>query len=121
MVILRYSREILMTPQRVKLIHKKMFGFLVDTLIQAPNHLSYYARYDSDLEYFWGYQVRHMYIRYFNWNFVGRVSDIQDTGWQSGFEEEKYPENRASNAYYFIPFTWTYRYYIILKQIGIER
>ena len=44
-----------------------------------------------------------MYLRYFNWNFVGRVADIQDTGWQSGFEEEKYPENRASNAYYFIP------------------
>lgn len=70
---------------------------------QAPNHLSYYARYDSDFEYFWDYQVRHMYLRYFNWNFVGRVADIQDTGWQSGFEEEKYPENRASNAYYFIP------------------
>jgi len=70
---------------------------------QAPNHLSYYSRYDSDLHYFWDYQVRHMYLRYFNWNFVGRVSDIQDTGWQSGFGSEKYPENKASNAYYFIP------------------
>ena len=69
-----------------------------------PNHVNYYKQYDSDWDFFWSYQINHMYIRYFNWNFIGRVSDMQDTGWQSGFETEKYPENAASNAYYFIPF-----------------
>lgn len=71
---------------------------------QDPRHVQYYARYDSDWDYFWDYQINHMYIRYFNWNFIGRQADIQDTGWYSGFEKAKYPDNRASNAYYFIPF-----------------
>lgn len=71
---------------------------------QDPRDVQYYARYDSDWDFFWSYQINHMYVRYFNWNFVGRVSDIQDTGWRSGFDEAQYPENRANNAYYFIPF-----------------
>lgn len=70
----------------------------------APNHLQYYSRYESDLEFFFKYQINHMYIRYFNWNFIGRASDIQDTGWRSGFEEEQFPENKASNAFFYIPF-----------------
>lgn len=69
-----------------------------------PRHVQFYSRYDSDLEFFIAHQVNHMYIRYFNWNFIGREADIQDTGWRSGFEEERYPENKASNAYFFIPF-----------------
>ena len=35
-----------------------------------------------------------MYVRYFNWNFIGRESDIQDSGWRSGFEEERYQKNK---------------------------
>lgn len=71
---------------------------------QDPRHVQYYARYSSDWAFFWDYQIVHMYVRYFNWNFIGREADIQDTGWRSGFEEAKYPNNKASNAYYFIPF-----------------
>ncbi|MCH2448643.1 MAG: DUF2723 domain-containing protein [Gracilimonas sp.] len=70
----------------------------------APNHLDYYAQYNSDWSYFWDYQVNHMYVRYFNWNFIGREADIQDAGWRSGFEEAAYPDNKANNAYFFIPF-----------------
>lgn len=69
-----------------------------------PSHLEYYSRYDSDWDYFWDYQINHMYVRYFNWNFIGREADIQDTGWQSGFKGKKYPDNPASNAYFYIPF-----------------
>ncbi|MCG8374765.1 MAG: DUF2723 domain-containing protein [Balneolales bacterium] len=69
-----------------------------------PRHVNYYSRYSSDLSYFVNYQINHMYVRYFNWNFIGREADIQDAGWQSGFGEPGYPENRASNAYFFIPF-----------------
>ncbi len=69
-----------------------------------PRHLEFYSRYDSDWDYFWDYQVNHMYIRYFNWNFIGRAADIQDTGWQSGFSPPKYPSNRASNSFFYIPF-----------------
>ena len=70
----------------------------------APNHIDYYSRYSSDWEFFWEYQVNHMYVRYFNWNFIGREADIQDAGWRSGIQEPTYPNNAASNAYYFIPF-----------------
>lgn len=69
-----------------------------------PRHMQFYARYNSDFEFFISHQINHMYVRYFNWNFIGRESDIQDSGWRSGFEEERYPENKASNAYFFIPF-----------------
>lgn len=71
---------------------------------QDPRHVEYYGRYDSDWDFFWDYQVNHMYIRYFNWNFIGRAADIQDTGWQSGFSPPKYPSNKASNSYFYIPF-----------------
>ncbi len=69
-----------------------------------PRHGNFYAKYDSDWSFFWGYQVNHMYIRYFNWNFIGRAADIQDTGWQSGFSAPKYPSNKASNSFFYIPF-----------------
>lgn len=71
---------------------------------QDPRDVAYYARYNSDWDFFWDYQINHMYVRYFNWNFIGREADIQDTGWRSGFEEPRYPLNRANNAYYFVPF-----------------
>jgi len=32
----------------------------------------------GDMAYFWKYQVNHMYFRYFFWNYVGRISDVQD-------------------------------------------
>jgi hypothetical protein len=34
----------------------------------------------GELSYMWKYQINHMYLRYFLWNFVGRSSDIQDAG-----------------------------------------
>lgn len=37
--------------------------------------------YAGELNYLWQYQINHMYIRYFLWNFVGRSSDLQDAGW----------------------------------------
>ncbi len=71
---------------------------------REPEHLEGYAGYNSDWHFFWDYQINHMYTRYLFWNYVGRVSDIQHTGWQSGFSAAKYPNNMASNAYFYIPF-----------------
>ncbi|MDX1671643.1 MAG: DUF2723 domain-containing protein, partial [Balneolaceae bacterium] len=68
------------------------------------NHLQQYAQYDSDLDFFLDYQLNHMYIRYFNWNFIGRESDIQDTGWQAGFTESRHEDNPAHNSYFYLPF-----------------
>ncbi|HET8866308.1 MAG TPA: DUF2723 domain-containing protein [Gracilimonas sp.] len=85
-------------------INRESEEFFPRRYSSAPNHLDYYSRYNSDWSFFWDYQVNHMYIRYFNWNFIGREADIQGAGWRSGFEEPAYPNNKASNAYFFIPF-----------------
>lgn len=69
-----------------------------------PSHMQQYAKYESDWDFFIDYQVNHMYIRYFNWNFIGRESDIQDAGWQAGFTESEHENNPAHNSYYFLPF-----------------
>lgn len=77
-----------------------------------PNHWREYAQYNSDLEYFLKYQIQHMYIRYFLWNFSGRESDIQDARAITGFSflegpYETYqatPSERASrNRYFALP------------------
>lgn len=78
---------------------------------QDPNHVRIYSQYASDSEYFWKYQVGHMYVRYFLWNFVGKASDTQDAPAITGFsdqEGEQYylqtPSERSSrNAYYGLP------------------
>ena len=45
-----------------------------------PEKQGIYTRYSSDLDYFWRYQMDHMFNRYVFWNFVGRVSSDQDAG-----------------------------------------
>jgi hypothetical protein len=70
-----------------------------------------YAQYESDGEFFMQYQVGHMYLRYFLWNFVGRASDVQDAPAITGFSEietERYlyqtpSEDASRNAYYGLP------------------
>ncbi len=38
------------------------------------------VNYSSDGDFFWRYQVNHMFIRYVFWNFVGQEGDWQDAG-----------------------------------------
>lgn len=68
-----------------------------------PSHMEYYSRFSSDWQYFWQYQVMHMYVRYFNWNFIGREADIQDAGWYSGFGETPHSQNPANTGYFYLP------------------
>jgi len=78
--------------------------------------------FGENLKYFFSYQIGHMYIRYFMWNFVGRQNDVQGFGsieegnWISGIpfldkmrlghDQTDLPDskkNRAANKYYFLP------------------
>lgn len=75
-----------------------------------PSHKAFYARYPSEFSFFEDYQLNHMYIRYFLWNFVGRQSDEQDAGWTAGFTAPQdtlalsSPSGRASrNVYFALP------------------
>jgi hypothetical protein len=76
----------------------------------------------ENLRFFFSYQIGHMYMRYFMWNFVGRQNDIQGHGsfmngnWVSGIEwldkakvgpRDNMPEfmknDPTHNTYYFLP------------------
>ncbi|HYQ57665.1 MAG TPA: DUF2723 domain-containing protein, partial [Draconibacterium sp.] len=78
--------------------------------------------FGENLRFFFSYQVGHMYMRYFMWNFVGRQNDEQGHGsfdkgnWVSGisfFDEprvgprDNMPEwmknDPSRNVYYFLP------------------
>ncbi|MEI7895912.1 MAG: DUF2723 domain-containing protein [bacterium] len=79
--------------------------------------------FGENLRYFFSYQIGHMYIRYFMWNFAGRQNDVQgfggskeDGNWISGIpfldkarlghDQTNLPaskENRGTNKYYLLP------------------
>ncbi len=79
-------------------------------------------KFGQNLKFFFKYQVNHMYLRYFMWNFSGRQNDIQGNGeihkgnWITGIpyidkkmygEESKLPDlyskNPGRNKYYMLP------------------
>jgi hypothetical protein len=45
-----------------------------------PEQLAAQAKYASDLDFLWKYQLDHMYLRYFGWNFVGSEGDWKEAG-----------------------------------------
>jgi len=78
--------------------------------------------FGENLRFFFNYQIGHMYLRYFMWNFVGRQNDVEghggitDGNWVSGIRMideprlgnlDKYPayrdKNPAHNEFYFLP------------------
>jgi hypothetical protein len=78
--------------------------------------------FSENITFFFNYQVRHMYFRYFMWNFAGRQNDIQGHGeihkgnWISGIPfldnlmygdqdllPDSYKNNPARNKYYLLP------------------
>ncbi len=64
----------------------------------------------EDLMYFFQYQIGHMYLRYFLWNFVGKESDVQNAGHESGLEFSKIAampdfikSHPSKNHFYYLP------------------
>ena len=75
-----------------------------------PQHWRVYERYSSDLSFFLDYQIGHMYVRYFLWNFSGRAGDVQDAPAITGIpiidpapSDDAYqtPSEEASHNVYF--------------------
>lgn len=93
-------------------------------LAQDPQTGKYEApSYGDNINWFFGYQMSHMYWRYFMWNFSGKQNDIQgfgnkrDGNWISGFsfidnkrlgDQSKLPDsikdNKAHNNLFMLPF-----------------
>lgn len=81
----------------------------------------YRPTYGENLKFFFSYQIQHMYLRYFMWNFVGRQNDVESQGeiengnWLSGIgfidssrlgDQSNLPESMKSPAkatFYFLP------------------
>ena len=98
-----------------------------------PNHMQAYQEFGTitnpanpgfidNLEFLFRYQIGHMYLRYFMWNFTGRQNDIQGHGnvlngnWISGIgfldaarigPQKNLPDQMlnhpARNTYFFLP------------------
>ena len=98
-----------------------------------PNHISAYKEWSGvsgnqkptfaqNLQFFFDYQLNHMYWRYFLWNFAGRQNDIQGHGevdkgnWISGFNfidkirvgdatllPDEMANNAGRNVFYMLP------------------
>jgi hypothetical protein len=45
-----------------------------------PHQMGVYSNYDSDVDFFYRYQMNHMMTRYWMWNFAGREGWRQDDG-----------------------------------------
>ncbi len=45
-----------------------------------PHLQGIYANYSNDLDFFWNYQMNHMFNRYLLWNYAGKKSTVQDSG-----------------------------------------
>lgn len=92
--------------------------------VTYPQKMGYRPTYSQNLEYFFNYQLIHMYMRYFMWNFAGRQNDILnqsgelDAGnWISGIpfidnarlgDQSLLPDdlsknNQGHNVYYMLP------------------
>ena len=71
-----------------------------------PQYQAAYQQYSSDFDYFIGYQLDHMYLRYLEWNFIGRAGDIQDAPATFISSPTRWYDGRAGYParYFAIPF-----------------
>jgi len=106
-----YKQHVTRYNKRVTTIYGKKTSF------QEPSMI-------DNLRFFFDYQVNHMYVRYFLWNFVGRQNDFHAEvpddpirgNWESGIrfideyrlgDQSEAPDyllhNRGKNHYFFLP------------------
>ena len=63
----------------------------------------------DNLKFMFSYQMGHMYVRYFLWNFAGRESDYQDADWLSPLSKPQsslpytISKSKAHNQYWMLP------------------
>ena len=84
-----------------------------------PKHVKLYREYmglkDNEtpnfvdnLKFMFSYQLGHMYMRYFLWNFAGRASDIQHADWLAPWDAlkdipDEFANNKARNNFFLLP------------------
>ncbi|MCG8310529.1 MAG: DUF2723 domain-containing protein [Cytophagales bacterium] len=84
-----------------------------------PKHVALYRDYMGlkenelpnfmdNIQFMLTYQIGHMYMRYFLWNFAGRESDIQHAEWLAPWDAlknvpEEFANNKARNNFFMLP------------------
>ncbi len=100
----------------------KNWGDIKGRLVSVNGEKEYVPTFGENLRYFFRFQLGHMYLRYFMWNFAGRQNDIQGHGnslhgnWISGipFIDKQLVGNQdqltdamrkdeSRNRYYLLP------------------
>ena len=68
------------THQAVAYLEREQYGRreFTDIFNRAVWKPEVAYKYKNTLDYFWNYQIKEMYIRYFNWQFIGRLRDQVD-------------------------------------------
>ncbi len=70
-------------PEFVKYLNREQYGdqpIFKRRFTHEPHQQGVYTNYSSDLDFFWSYQMNHMFNRYLLWNYVGKESTVQDSG-----------------------------------------
>lgn len=72
------------TPARlVSYINREQYGeapLINRRWNNEPEQRAAHQKYASDMDYFLKYQLDHMYLRYFGWNYVGSEGDFKEAG-----------------------------------------
>ncbi len=70
-------------PTFVKYMNREQYGdqpIFKRRFTHESHQQGVYTNYSSDLDFFWRYQMDHMFNRYLLWNYAGRSSTVQDAG-----------------------------------------
>ena len=70
-------------PEFVKYMNREQYGdqpIFKRRFTHEPHQQGVFTNYSSDLDFFWNYQMNHMFNRYVLWNYVGKESTVQDSG-----------------------------------------
>ena len=67
----------------------------------VPDYDKMKKNFSGEMSYLFGYQINQMYLRYFFWNFVGRIGDIQDSpaSFIESRNSKKYKEFNYQSGY----------------------
>ncbi len=100
----------------------KQWGHVKGKPIMSKGEKIYKPTFGENLRFFFTYQIGHMYLRYFMWNFAGRQNDVQGFGgilngnWISGIPfidsmmlgnqsqlTDRMKNIKSRNVYYLLP------------------
>ncbi len=65
----------------ISYLKREQYGEYTFSRTQVMNQTPQGQRYSSPWNFFWKYQIDHMYVRYFFWNFIGKSADEVNVSW----------------------------------------